>query len=143
MTEREWMAQVTDLAKLYGWEWAHFRPAMTSKGWRTPVSGTIGDGWPDLFLCRPRDRSFLFVELKRAGAKTTERQDDVIDVLRECGLTVLVWRPSDWPDVVETLRDGCGDRSEVPAGGKFQVTTTELHAGVKFRSVPPFTDDAA
>jgi hypothetical protein len=79
---------------------------MTSKGWRTPVSGTIGEGWPDLFLCRPRDRSVLLVELKTNRGKVSDRQDATIDQLRECGLTVLIWRPSDWETVVETLRGG-------------------------------------
>ena len=44
MTEREFQQQVTDLAELYGWAWAHFRPAQPTKGWRTPVSGPLGKG---------------------------------------------------------------------------------------------------
>ena len=104
LTEREWMRQVTDLAELYGWDWAHFRVAQTAKGWRTPVSGTIGEGFPDLLLTRARDRRVLFVEVKAERGKVSERQEYVIDVLREAGMVALIWRPSDWDEILGVLR---------------------------------------
>ncbi len=45
VSERGWQRQVTDAAELFGWTWCHFRPAMTTKGWRTPVSGPLGAGF--------------------------------------------------------------------------------------------------
>jgi hypothetical protein len=48
VTERDWQRQVTDAAELYGWQWAHFRPARTERGWRTPVSGPLGAGFPQV-----------------------------------------------------------------------------------------------
>src|SRR4051812_37499898 len=30
LSEKEFQRQVTDLAEIYGWSWAHFRPAQTS-----------------------------------------------------------------------------------------------------------------
>ena len=94
------MTYVTDLATVYGWRWAHFRPAKTARGWRTPVSGPLGKGWPDLVLVRDRDGRMLFAELKRAGADPEGDQSEVLDYLRRCArfhgwMTVHVWRPLD------------------------------------------------
>jgi hypothetical protein len=47
ITEAAFLRQVLDLAKLRGWRTAHFRPAQTSRGWRTAVQGD-GAGFPDL-----------------------------------------------------------------------------------------------
>ena len=99
-SEAELQRLVTDMAELYGWEWVHFRPARTDKGWRTPVSGPLGKGWPDLVLVRERDRRILFVELKREGGVLSEHQADVLLSLAtiavdSClGLAVHVWWPS-------------------------------------------------
>lgn len=118
MTEDDFQQQVTDLADLYGWDWVHHRPAQTSKGWRTPVSGTMGKGWPDLVLVRTRadHRRLLWVELKTAGGKVDPAQVAVLSVLRHLeGLwlaptgddslqvQVCIWRPADVDDIVRTL----------------------------------------
>lgn len=62
ISEKAWQSQVLDLARIFGWTVAHFRPAQTSKGWRTPVAAD-GAGFPDLLLVRDR---VLYVELKAA-----------------------------------------------------------------------------
>ena len=67
MTETELLTNVLELSTLLGWRTAHFRPAMTSHGWRTAVSGD-GKGFPDLVLVSGR---VLFVELKGARGKVT------------------------------------------------------------------------
>ena len=69
VTEREWQGQVTQAAEMLGWTWCHFRPAMTTKGWRTPVSGPMGAGFPDLILCRG-DR-LIMAELKSQDGRLT------------------------------------------------------------------------
>jgi hypothetical protein len=103
LLEGEWMRQVTDLADVLGWTWAHFRPAKTAHGWRTPVSGTIGKGWPDLTLVRERDHRIVFAELKREGKHPDPDQQVVLDRLRAAGLEVHVWRPSDFAEVQRVL----------------------------------------
>ena len=50
MTERVWQADVVALAKANSWMVAHFRPAKTAEGWRTPVEGHAG--FVDLVLAR-------------------------------------------------------------------------------------------
>jgi hypothetical protein len=111
LTEADFSRQVTDLAVALGWSWVHFRPAQTKRGWRTPVEGPLGAGWPDLVLARARgrDRRLLFVELKRELGQLTDEQQAVRQLLLEIGLAgdqvdVALWRPSDLRDPIETSR---------------------------------------
>ena len=118
LTERDFMRQVTELAELFGWQWAHFRPAMTTKGWRTAVSGPLGKGWPDLVLVRERDRRLIFAELKRDSTYPTPEQRAVMDVLRAVAGTISafddpmtdgyietwIWRPRDFDEIERCLR---------------------------------------
>lgn len=93
MREADFQKAVTDLAELYGWSWAHFRPAQTQKGWRTPVSGPLGAGWPDLVLARERDRRTMFIELKTEDGHVSPAQHVVLALLEAAGLHVDVWKP--------------------------------------------------
>ena len=94
MSEADLMRAVTDLASILGWEWAHFRPAQTAKGWRTPVSGPLGKGFPDLVLVRVRDGRLLFVELKTTKGKPSPEQDHVHAALAQVkGIGAYLWRP--------------------------------------------------
>jgi hypothetical protein len=101
ISERDWQRQVTDAAELFGWTWVHFRPARTEHGWRTPVSGPLGKGWPDLTLVRER---IVYVELKAEGASLTPEQRAVHDALRAARAEVHTWRPSDLNPAMEVLR---------------------------------------
>ena len=100
-SERDLLEQVIELAHLLHWRVAHFRPALTSRGWRTPVSGD-GAGFPDLLLVR-RAR-ILAVELKSPRGRATEAQLAWLAAFSECGVETHVWQPSDWDQVVEALR---------------------------------------
>jgi VRR-NUC domain len=120
LTETEFQRQVTDLAEILGWQWVHFRPAQTSRGWRTPVSGPLGKGWPDLVLVRERDRRLLFIELKAGKGKTTPEQNRVFEALywlqtegcfasdgtRLGGTRIAVhrWWPQHWDEIEAVLR---------------------------------------
>lgn len=104
MTEADLQRLVTDAAELYGWHWAHFRPAQTARGWRTPVSGTIGPGFPDLILARPRDHRLMFVELKSDVGKVNDQQRHVHEVLQASYAAVWVIRPKTFDDFLEHLR---------------------------------------
>jgi hypothetical protein len=98
--EENFMGQVTRLAEFMGWKWVHFRPARTRHGWRTPVSGPLGKGWPDLILIRARDHRLLFIELKAEKGKIEEEQAWLIAWLNDAfdGTTVEahLWRPQDF-----------------------------------------------
>ena len=104
LSEDDWMGMVTQLAQLKGWDWFHVRPAMKrgARLWVTPVAGTLGMGWPDLVLVK-HGRPILWVELKAESGALTEDQKRVHEVLRSAQQDVQVWRPPDWPRVVEAL----------------------------------------
>ncbi len=50
MSEAEWQDACHLDRRLYHWRIAHFRPAKTEKGWRTPMTGDVG--FPDLVIAR-------------------------------------------------------------------------------------------
>lgn len=110
------MRQVTDLAELRGWAWLHVRPGRTADSWRTPVSGPLGKGWPDLVLVREHDRRLIFAELKRDSMHLTPEQQAVMATLGSLAaepqlhslavplVNVFTWRPSDWDEIEAVLR---------------------------------------
>jgi hypothetical protein len=103
LSESQFQGQVQELATLYGWEYMHIRPGLNQRGaWRTPISGTLGAGWPDLILVRG-DRT-VFAELKSEKGKLTAAQVTVLNLLESAGHQVFCWRPSDWDTLVEVLR---------------------------------------
>lgn len=113
MTEMEFQKQVTDLAEILGWSWVHFRPAQTSKGWRTPVSGPLGKGWVDLVLVHERKQRIIFAELKTEKGRATDEQNAVLSTLQTVGyrddgwrpvVEAHLWRPSDFDRITEALR---------------------------------------
>ncbi len=102
MNEAEWQSQVIDLARLYGWTCAHFRPAKTEKGWRTPVQAD-GKGFPDLVLVRKGD--LIFAELKAEKGRLSPEQTDWLEQLGQVeGIDTYLWRPSHFDAVNERLR---------------------------------------
>lgn len=92
MTERDWQQTVVDYATARGWRHYH-----THDSRRSPA------GFPDLILVRPP--RLVAVELKAQDGKLTRAQVDWLGLLQACPqVETHVWRPSDWPDVEETLR---------------------------------------
>ncbi len=98
--ERDFQGAVIETARLAGWKVAHFRAARTRHGWRTPVAAD-GAGFPDLLLVR--GAQLVAAELKSAAGKVAGAQAEWLDALDGAGVAVYVWRPDDWPEVVETL----------------------------------------
>lgn len=97
--EQDWQRDVIALARTLGWRVAHFRPAQTSKGWRTPVSAD-GKGFPDLILVRDR---VIAAELKNERNKVTPEQNAWLVAFRDAGVEAHVWRPDDLEAVMATL----------------------------------------
>lgn len=102
LTEAQWQDRVTGYASLRSWLWVHFRPARTAKGWRTPVSGPMGAGFPDLLLCR--GERLVALELKSAKGRVTDEQSAVLAALAVAGVESYVARPADWDTVQGVLR---------------------------------------
>jgi hypothetical protein len=111
ITEAAFQDTVVELAKYHGWRIAHFRPARTEKGWRTPMTGD--PGFPDLVMVR-RGR-LVFAEMKRQSGRTTAEQGAWLSDLAFVGhrgagiaeypvvVEVFVWRPSDWDEIERVL----------------------------------------
>lgn len=102
MTENELLQEVKKLAKLYHWKLAHFRPAMTSKGWRTAIEGNVG--FPDVVLARQHPPGFITMELKSETGKLTSEQADWMITLRASGISAGVYKPSDLEIIARMLK---------------------------------------
>lgn len=87
MSEAQFTAAVIDFAQYKGWLVAHFRPARTTRGWRTPVQGD--KGFPDLVLAR--DGRVIFAELKVGKNKMSVEQERWSTALPE----MYLWHPAD------------------------------------------------
>ncbi len=96
LSETAWTSRVIDIARLHSWRVAHFRPARTQNGWRTPMEGDIGV--PDLILAR--DGDVLLVELKTDRGRVLPDQQKWLDHL---GVHGRVWRPRDSDEVLARL----------------------------------------
>lgn len=105
MSEDELRALVDDVARIYGWAWMFVKPLRAAGGiWKTPTYGPLGKGWPDTTYVHERTGRLMFVEFKRQLGKVEPDQQRVHDRLRKAGLTVYVWRPSDFDQIVGMFR---------------------------------------
>lgn len=93
ISEAELQAAVIEGAHAFGYLVAHFRPARTEHGYRTPVQAD-GKGWPDLVLVG-RGR-VLFRELKAVGGRASKAQLMWGVSLRAAGADYGVWTPVEW-----------------------------------------------
>lgn len=104
MNERELQTAVIECAQLLGWKVAHFRPALTGKGWRTPVEAD-GAGFPDLVCVR--HARMLVLELKSDRGRMSVAQVDWLAAFQAAGVEALVLVPADWESgFVEKLLRG-------------------------------------
>ena len=94
MTGAELQDAIVDAAHLAGWRAAHWRPARTSHGWRTPCQYDA-HGFPDLVLCGPR---VVFVEVKGDGDRLRQDQAAWLESLARAGAEVHVWTAEEWAD---------------------------------------------
>jgi len=90
VTEKEFDAQIRQLARLLGWTTYH--------PWRSVHSEA---GYPDLTLVRPP--RLIFAELKADRGKLTWAQRNWLSLLEACGIECYVWRPADWKAIECTL----------------------------------------
>ena len=116
MSESDLQAQIIDLAHLYGWRVAHFRPAQTKYGWRTPVSAD-GKGFPD--LCLVKGGKLIFWEVKSGVLLLSKEQAEWLDWLGPVdGVIARVVRVDDWEYICRILYEGSDIRIDQEGGIK-------------------------
>jgi len=92
LTEKQFEAQIKDLAKIFGWRYYH--PFLSKWSER---------GWPDVTLLR--DRRLIIAELKSEKGKLTEAQARWLWNLRKVpGISVYIWRPRHIEKIAEVLK---------------------------------------
>ena len=94
------MDNVADFARANGWMAVHFGGDLHGRAWYD------ASGFPDLLLVHAERNLTWFRELKSARGKLTDRQARWLRLLSEHGLNAAVWRPADWPDIVQALSFG-------------------------------------
>ena len=116
MTEKEWQAQVVELAKLLGWR----RPMHIYDSRRSEP------GWPDLALVRDR---LVMIELKTETGKLTPAQKDWVTRIINADVETYVVRPRHLDDlsaVLSTPRTGWTPDQSRAASRLFVDTMREL-----------------
>ena len=106
VSEADFQKTVIELAQKMGWLVAHFRPARTEKGWRTPVSAD-GKGFPDLIMVHEQYGWIVVAEIKSETGKVTPEQDKWLKAFQAClPFDVFTWRANDdkdWEEIQNTL----------------------------------------
>jgi hypothetical protein len=97
MTEQDLQQALIDGARRLGYRVAHFRPAWTARGYRTPVEADAA-GFPDLVICG--HGHLLFAECKTGRGRLTAEQHAWLDALVACGVHAVVVRPDPAPDAL-------------------------------------------
>lgn len=106
MLEKDFMRQVINLAKFYGWKVAHFGASVRVVGKdRTFVGDRDSTGFPDLVLVR--GERLIFAELKAEKGKVSPAQTAWLVSLTghsDRPREVYLWYPKDWKIIEETLK---------------------------------------
>ena len=90
ITEKQFEAQVRQMAKMFGWLYYH-----------TFLSKWSSAGFPDCVFVRER---VIYAELKSETGQPTPEQYEWLEALADAGQEVYLWRPSDFDEVARILR---------------------------------------
>jgi hypothetical protein len=98
LSEREFLQQIRDLARVFGWLCYHTHDSRRSEA-----------GFPDLVLVKAstddRPGNIIFAELKADRGRLTPAQRVWLEALGACpGVEAYVWRPADWDAIVSRLQ---------------------------------------
>jgi hypothetical protein len=97
--EQELQATIVEACRVLGYRVAHFRPARTAHGWRTPMSGDVG--FPDL-ICAGAGR-VLALELKAARGRLGPEQAEWLQAMQGAVVHAQVVRPAELDELLALL----------------------------------------
>ena len=116
-SEKLFQAKVMQIAAMYGWRQAHFRPSLTSNGrWLTAMAGDAG--YPDLTLAHPT-KGIIFAELKTDTGRVSKEQalwHKYLHAGAWVGTSVQLWRPQQLDEITSMLHEGL--RRPTPVDGE-------------------------
>ena len=101
-SEKDFLSWIIALAHVRGFSVAHFRPALTAKGYRTAVQGD-GVGFPDLVLIHP-NKGMVVAEVKGPGGHLSGEQADWLGLFLLASVEAWCWWPEDRPLIERILR---------------------------------------
>lgn len=93
VSEKQWMQQVLTLARQRGY--VAYHPFRSQKS---------APGWPDLALAKAGSPLYLVECKTNLGALSGHQRHWLATLRQTTGLVVAVWRPADWPTILEVLR---------------------------------------
>ncbi|MBT9148434.1 MAG: hypothetical protein DDT32_02208 [Syntrophomonadaceae bacterium] len=94
-SEKEFLAQIIELAEHRGWAAYHVLDQKT-------YSRRTSKGFPDLVLARPPH--IIFAEIKSDEGRLSPEQEAWLQLLSKCdGIKTYIWRPLDWDNIVKLL----------------------------------------
>jgi len=100
ISETAFRNRVIELAEVLGSKTCFVRKSLNGRGgtWQTSTSVV---GWPDLTIYGRG--GVLFVELKTEKGEPSDKQVECLGDLERAGAETHIWRPSDWPQIVDRL----------------------------------------
>ncbi len=109
-TEIVFEQKIVEMAHLFGWKVASFRPGGSKKGFRTPVKYD-GKGYVDLTLVHPARGCVIFAEIKRdRGMVMSPEQGDWGEWITQCAvrsgtdaIRYRLWQPRNGNDIISEL----------------------------------------
>jgi len=100
ITEAQFATTVEGLLIVDGWLFVHSRPALTSKGWRTALTGN--EGFPDYIATR--EGRLIFIELKsKTGNLVPEQYELLYELSKVSSAEVYLWTPDDFEEMTQVL----------------------------------------
>lgn len=99
LSEKDFQVTVIDYCKRKGWLVTHARPTRVNTAGKFATALQGHSGCPDLILAR--DGVVMLIELKSRIGRLSPMQRRWIET---AGPHARVYRPADWPTIVEELR---------------------------------------
>lgn len=112
ITWQQWQDKVIKCLRENGWLARIIRPAMTGRGWRTPIQGDEGE--PDVFAVHPDRLLIWWIECKTGKGALSPKQEKWVMALTRCqavnpNIRMDILRPEDWENFEKRVKEGLSE----------------------------------